>query len=215
MLNNTKICSSCQRDLPIESFNKDKSKKDGKSGRCRECNKARSAQWYAENKETALAQRKERFANNRDMEIQQMREWRLANTDRKKASDEAWRAANADRVKRNALEWSRRNRESVYARTAAYKKENPQRVIEWNHRRRALQRGSGVRLVTQVDLERLKIRYGGRCAYCGGSGKMTIDHVIPLSRGGAHSIGNLLPACGFCNFSKGSKLLIEWRYWKS
>lgn len=214
MLNSTKICSACKSDLPLASFNKDKSKRDGKCSRCRECNKARSAQWYIDNKETALEQRKERFQRKRDIEIQQMREWRRANPERKKASDDAWRVANIDRVKRNALDWSRRNRDSVYARTAAYKRANPQRVMEWSHRRRASQWGSGSFPVSDRELTRLKSRHDGCCAYCGSSENMTIDHVVPLSRGGTHSIGNLLPACGFCNFSKGAKLLTEWRAWK-
>ena len=35
--------------------------------------------------------------------------------------------------------------------------------------------------------------------------------IMPIIRGGRHSIGNLLPACGSCNSSKGAKLLVEWR----
>lgn len=47
------------------------------------------------------------------------------------------------------------------------------------------------------------------CFYCGGPGG-TVDHVIPLSRGGRHSIGNMVPSCHPCNMRKGSFLLIEW-----
>nr|WP_239115333.1 HNH endonuclease [Streptomyces sp. SID8499] len=48
-----------------------------------------------------------------------------------------------------------------------------------------------------------------RCVYCDAPGG-TVDHVIPLSRGGQHAEGNLVPACKSCNSSKGDKLLIEW-----
>jgi 5-methylcytosine-specific restriction endonuclease McrA len=37
------------------------------------------------------------------------------------------------------------------------------------------------------------------------------DHVYPLSRGGSHGIGNVLPVCRPCNLSKGAKFLIEWK----
>lgn len=50
-----------------------------------------------------------------------------------------------------------------------------------------------------------------RCAYCEGPCQ-TIDHVIPLVRGGTNFIGNLLPACRSCNHRKGTRLLSEWRY---
>jgi 5-methylcytosine-specific restriction endonuclease McrA len=47
------------------------------------------------------------------------------------------------------------------------------------------------------------------CRYCGGPGG-TADHVVPISRGGKHSEGNLVPACRSCNSSKAGLLLVEW-----
>lgn len=57
---------------------------------------------------------------------------------------------------------------------------------------------------------------GGRCAYCGrgmmpvgtASGawsEATIDHVVPLSRGGLDSAENVVMACLRCNVAKGSR----------
>jgi 5-methylcytosine-specific restriction endonuclease McrA len=40
------------------------------------------------------------------------------------------------------------------------------------------------------------------CAYCGTHGDMHMDHFIPLARGGTHALGNLVPACPSCNYSK-------------
>jgi 5-methylcytosine-specific restriction endonuclease McrA len=48
------------------------------------------------------------------------------------------------------------------------------------------------------------------CTYCGQPGG-EVDHIIPLARGGSHSIGNLTSSCRKCNSSKGMKLLIEWK----
>jgi 5-methylcytosine-specific restriction endonuclease McrA len=39
----------------------------------------------------------------------------------------------------------------------------------------------------------------------------TIDHIVPLARGGTNYEGNLTPACRPCNSSKGTLLLVEWR----
>lgn len=51
-----------------------------------------------------------------------------------------------------------------------------------------------------------------KCAYCARSGqKLTVDHVMPLSRGGRHCIANLVPACANCNQKKGSMTVVEWR----
>lgn len=51
---------------------------------------------------------------------------------------------------------------------------------------------------------------GKTCAYCSGSFD-TVDHIIPLMRGGDNMETNLAPACRSCNSSKGSKLLSEWK----
>jgi 5-methylcytosine-specific restriction endonuclease McrA len=53
---------------------------------------------------------------------------------------------------------------------------------------------------------------GRRCVYCAarlGLEAATLDHVIPLSRGGNHAPGNLVAACIACNQLKGSMLPVE------
>lgn len=47
-----------------------------------------------------------------------------------------------------------------------------------------------------------------RCAYCGSKAD-TIDHVVPRSRGGAHSWENCVAACSACNHRKADRLLTE------
>jgi len=48
-------------------------------------------------------------------------------------------------------------------------------------------------------------RDNNRCLYCGSREKLTIDHVIPKSRGGADSWENLVSACTDCNHRKGNR----------
>lgn len=49
------------------------------------------------------------------------------------------------------------------------------------------------------------------CAYCAESEARTVEHVVPLCRGGRHDVDNVLPVCSWCNTSKGAKLLTAWR----
>jgi 5-methylcytosine-specific restriction endonuclease McrA len=50
------------------------------------------------------------------------------------------------------------------------------------------------------------IRDGLKCAYCGGKKrKLTIDHIIPKSRGGKTDFENCVSCCKSCNNKKGSK----------
>ena len=53
----------------------------------------------------------------------------------------------------------------------------------------------------------------GRCHYCGRRvppGELTMDHVVPVVRGGRSSRGNVVPACKECNTNKRSLLPVEW-----
>ena len=43
----------------------------------------------------------------------------------------------------------------------------------------------------------------GRCHYCRREAALEIEHMIPLSRGGSNTKGNIVAACGHCNKSKG------------
>jgi 5-methylcytosine-specific restriction endonuclease McrA len=49
-----------------------------------------------------------------------------------------------------------------------------------------------------------------QCSYCGSIKDLTIDHIIPLSRGGTHSFSNLTCACRTCNEQKGDRTPEEW-----
>jgi 5-methylcytosine-specific restriction endonuclease McrA len=53
-------------------------------------------------------------------------------------------------------------------------------------------------------------RDGWRCVYCGSStGRLTLDHVIPRSRGGESVWENVVTSCAPCNHRKGSRTLEE------
>lgn len=52
-------------------------------------------------------------------------------------------------------------------------------------------------------------RWSYRCAYCDARATH-LDHVHPLSKGGADKASNMLPACATCNLSKGAKTLADW-----
>ena len=53
----------------------------------------------------------------------------------------------------------------------------------------------------------------GCCHYCGARvapRELTLDHIVPLVRGGRSSKGNCVPACKACNSQKQSLLPVEW-----
>lgn len=48
-------------------------------------------------------------------------------------------------------------------------------------------------------------RDGGRCIYCGSSDRLTLDHDLPVSRGGLSTLSNLDACCLTCNIVKGDR----------
>jgi 5-methylcytosine-specific restriction endonuclease McrA len=69
-------------------------------------------------------------------------------------------------------------------------------------RRKAQMRGSVAIQVTARQIRARFAQFDHRCAYCGSGGDLHIEHVVPISKGGPHSMGNIIPACKDCNFSK-------------
>jgi len=55
--------------------------------------------------------------------------------------------------------------------------------------------------VPTIAREVLNDWFGGECAYCDRLAT-TIDHIVPVSRGGGTSPGQLVPACVYCNSAK-------------
>lgn len=56
-------------------------------------------------------------------------------------------------------------------------------------------------------------RSSGLCYYCGRKFKpaeLTMDHLVPITRGGRSAQGNLVPACKECNNKKKYLLPSEW-----
>lgn len=173
---------------------------------------------------------REQYLANRDAVLEAQKQYRVANAESVRERGRAYYAANRakwveayrastaeDRARRNAQNrerWARKVADGTIRRSQ-WKQDNPDaaRISArlYQHRRRAWKRQAPIEPVSVRDIDRLMARHDGLCVYCKTARATDLDHVIPLSRGGAHSIGNLTPACGRCNRSKGAKTVTEWR----
>jgi 5-methylcytosine-specific restriction endonuclease McrA len=60
----------------------------------------------------------------------------------------------------------------------------------------------------KISRKALFARDGWRCVYCGSaSGRLTLDHVVPRSKGGESVWENVVTACAPCNLRKGDRSL--------
>ena len=78
------------------------------------------------------------------------------------------------------------------------------RLVQYVRVPRAIQR--------KISRRALFARDGWKCVYCGtASGRLTLDHVVPRSRGGDSAWENVVTACAPCNHRKGDRTIEEAR----
>jgi 5-methylcytosine-specific restriction endonuclease McrA len=77
-------------------------------------------------------------------------------------------------------------------------------------RRKAQERGSRTVMLSPDQLWRRWVDFNHTCAYCGVGGDLQVEHVVPISKGGEHHLGNIVPACQSCNFSKRKADVLTW-----
>jgi hypothetical protein len=58
--------------------------------------------------------------------------------------------------------------------------------------------------------QKIKEEWGHQCAYCGSDKNLTIDHIVPQSKGGLDNTKNVVCCCHSCNQSKGHE---HWKLW--
>lgn len=103
-------------------------------------------------------------------------------------------------------EWAKNNpekRKIIKDRWRAKNKERTNFLCRQYHYRRKHNMGK----VSFEDIQKLK---NMNCVYCGKKAN-TVDHIIPLTKGGSNYIHNLAPACNSCNSSKGNKDLLQFK----
>ncbi len=107
-------------------------------------------------------------------------------------------------------DYYKKNREKLIKKATEYSSTDLGKVVKKNtsHRRRAIEKVGDVDSIQLFTLQTTtKI-----CYWCGISLKNTkshIDHYIPLSKGGLHTLSNLVVSCSKCNLEKSAKDPIE------
>lgn len=155
---------------------------------------------------------KKRYTENKDKHIEGLKRFKDRNPDYFKEYNKKYRAENKERLNAAARERSRKEENKVKKaiRSKEYKKNNPDKVAEQRHLRRArLWKANGSH--TPKEWEDLKEKYGNICLCCREKKPLTVDHVIPLSKGGTNDIENIQPLCVSCNSRKGTKI-IDYRF---
>lgn len=131
-----------------------------------------------------------------------------ANRERILARVKAHYEANHEKVLAYHHKYHATNTEKVQAWAKAWREANPERKRHLDNLRRARKAGNGGSHTLKQRREKFEL-LGNVCMYCGEDKKLTVDHKIPLVRGGTDDILNIVPACRSCNSKKNKKTAHE------
>jgi len=175
-----RVCKRCSQPKPASEYHKDSGSPDGLRAQCKPCRNGFMQNYYLDAGEDRRAYMRNRRTSQPDI----VRALDLARYER-------------DKDKRIALAT-----EAVHIRRA--------RMMD-------AQYDKGI---TDIALRKI---HGDNCCYCGvlmdfvrgkrGSIKperATVEHILPISKGGTHTWGNTTLACHRCNTSKNAKTVDEW-----
>lgn len=98
-----------------------------------------------------------------------------------------------------------RNRRKVMDKNRRYFKEHPEKLKAIRDVRLNRINGTDDGTINRWQVDCMFHYYGDRCLCCGSTVNLEADHVIPLCKGGKHSIDNMQPLCKSCNSSKNGK----------
>jgi len=111
-----------------------------------------------------------------------------------------------------AKRYYHKHKELLDEKKSIWARENHQKCALYCAKRRSLKLSNGTFSITDKDIFRQLGRQNNECFWCHKKLKSyEMDHVIPLSKGGSHSIGNIVMSCSECNRTKSDRLPIVFK----
>lgn len=213
-----KLCTKCKKSKPLTEFNKNKNTPDGYQYHCRAC--MREA--YHKNGERNRAQMRKRAKEERDVRNEYRRrperkekiaEYTRENWDSIYSRVKEYREANKEELSVKAHIYYSENKDYINERQKKYVKKNPEKRKEIDKRRYQRLVSGRIEGEEIPSIEAIRDRDGDLCYYCKepvvfldkGPKAAEIDHKVPLFRGGADAMFNVVLACSTCNKEKHTK----------
>jgi hypothetical protein len=205
-----KTCSCCLETKPTSEFY-------AKRGACKACVRSKQQGQYRSNRDRQIAWQTVYYVKHREEILRKAAEKRAALKVQLPVEPIPSEKACGKCGAVKALSDFQKHRMGKYgldstcrvcklAAKSAWQKANPERnafnAMSYGIRKRNV----AVNDLTLAQWAMLKERYNFSCAYCGDRVPvLTQDHVLALSRGGNHTMSNVVPACLRCNAAKGNR----------
>lgn len=214
----TKVCSKCRHPQPLSEFRRQRSRKDGLFPQCKTCER----EYALANKERRDAYQVQYREQNKVHLYAQKAVYRQTHQERIRFIKLRYRTEHADTIRESKRRCYEAKKDQYNERVRLNQRANPERTNRWKRawsqrnpakkqevRMRYNARKQGA-TIGAVDYAAIYQRDKGICHICLNptpKGRLNYDHVIPLSKGGAHSMDNIKVSHARCNFKKGARFL--------
>lgn len=182
---------------------------------CMACQRENAAKWFCglqgEKREARRDYERQRWQNPEFRERHRRYQQQEHEREKQAHRNREWKKRNREKLARKSREWYHANSEYALERQKAYVATRPielrrQLGRKSRSKRRAIELQVFVEVVdARVVFERDK----GQCGICGEPvdpmSRWEVDHIVPISKGGAHAYANVQLAHRQCNRAKGAK----------
>jgi 5-methylcytosine-specific restriction endonuclease McrA len=169
-------------------------------------NKTYNKKYAADHIDKIKAYRHEYYIANKEAHDEQTKAWAEANKESRDASCKKWRLNNREKANAASVKWQKNNKERVKFNNKEYLKTHLDDFRRKNHERRARLRNVAVEKFKPSEIFE---RDNWMCQLCGkrvdkhlkrpNPLSASLDHIVPLSKGGSHSRANTHLAHLTCN----------------
>lgn len=157
--------------------------------------------------------RKRHYLENKEKIVDRAKQWQIDNPERNRAHRAKQAENGRERKRLRSAEYYQSNREKCSAANSKWKKNNRLKVVSYTHARRGILKRLGK--LDYLDFADKCNAQNGRCLFCGEVRALTIDHIMPVERGGGNEPENIQALCRLCNSSKGTRTNDEYFAWKA
>lgn len=230
------ICKSCNIDKPTNAYHTTGKSKTLKK-ECKNCINTKRRAQRKENPEKYKEQDKKDYEKHKEKRKQAANEYRLANIEAVKnrkaeyyennkskiqAKYREYYAENKERILNNSHEYYKNNKEQILLYKKQYRQTEQGKLAAKNGRnnRRAREKSACDNTVTSSALKEIADKQGNKCYFCSididvKSSSSHVEHLTPLSKGGLHSVSNVVWSCASCNLKKNNKTEKEYNEYLS
>ncbi len=235
-----KQCTRCKKLFPATTiyFYVNELGKDQLSSRCKKCiievaktnspkNVENKKRWYLNNRDKMKEYSHKHYLDNKEHYRELNKTWKEKNKDKIKRWFEQYYQNNRDYLLEYHRQFYKENKDQLAPLYKEYKQKNKKRINLYNiefrkthdmsipdarrkHRRRIVEKNAMTTL-TKIQWQKSIEYFDNQCVYCGSKqDKLTMDHYMPVSKGGDLSVYNIVPCCTSCNSSKHKHDFIDW-----